>query len=117
MRCKSLPLPTQSLTDLYNRLPLFDFVTADLPTSTQAPELDDTNTAQALKRDVRWTGEDVSQGSAVTVELLGLYMAYLRAIDFIPSPSMQECRPLPSLTLTAGQQQALRKVGGRGMLT
>ena len=91
---------------------------ADLPSSTQAPELDDANAEQALYKDERWTGEDLSEGGAVTTKLLGLYLAYLVAIGFIPSPPSQSgLRTLPGVEVAKDQQEALQNVGGRGTLT
>ncbi|KAF8180379.1 alpha-aminoadipate reductase Lys1p [Pholiota molesta] len=53
--------------------PLLHFVLDDLPTSTKSPELDDSNT-RAL--------------STVDDSLMGLYLAWLVAADFLPSPSL-----------------------------
>ena len=84
-------------------MPLYHFVTGNLPENTKAPELDDSNTATALRADAKWTGEDVSEGTGVTEDLLGLYLSYLVAIGFIPQT-----------VLTRTQQEALSKIGGRG---
>ena len=42
-------------TEDHALLPLYHFVTTDLPADTRAPELDDRNAAEALKRDEGWT--------------------------------------------------------------
>jgi len=81
--------------------------------------LDDTNTVRVLERDERWTSEDLSSGSAVTIELVGVYLAYLCAIGFIfPPPSgASGIQALPKAEVSKEQQQALENVGGRGALT
>ncbi|EOD47355.1 l-aminoadipate-semialdehyde dehydrogenase large subunit [Neofusicoccum parvum] len=95
-------------------LPLFHFVTGNLPADTIAPELDDSQAAAALRADAKWTGEDVSAGSAVTVETLGTYLAYLIATDFLPPPTKLGSRDLPACELSAERKAALGKIGGRG---
>ncbi|KZP25738.1 alpha-aminoadipate reductase Lys1p [Athelia psychrophila] len=62
--------------------PLLHFVLDDLPTSTKAPELDDTNTAALL------AAHGQSTSSTVSSELVGLYLAWLVAAGFLPSPSI-----------------------------
>lgn len=96
-------------------MPLYHFVTGDLPQNTRAPELDDTNAAAALQADGKWTGEDVSEGTSVTEDLLGIYLSYLVAIGFVPPPHPAgKVKPLPQIALTKKQQEALNKLGGRG---
>lgn len=95
-------------------LPLFHFVTGNLPADTIAPELDDAQAAAALRVDAKWTGEDVSAGSAVTVETMGAYLAYLVEVGFLPSPTKTGERALPVCELSAAQKEALGKIGGRG---
>ena len=96
-------------------MPLYHFVTGDLPQNTKAPELDDSNAATALRDDAQWTGEDVSKGSGVTEELVGVYLSYLVAIGFMPAPKgTGEAKSLPPLHLSKEQLEALSKVGGRG---
>ncbi|KAF2838212.1 large subunit of L-aminoadipate-semialdehyde dehydrogenase [Patellaria atrata CBS 101060] len=95
-------------------LPLYDMVTSDLPGGTKAPDLADTNAATALKADAKWTGEDVSAGSAVTEKELGVYLAYLVATGFMPPPVEGKGKPLPDIKLTDMQKEAAGKVGGRG---
>ncbi|KAF8886556.1 alpha-aminoadipate reductase Lys1p [Infundibulicybe gibba] len=69
--------------------PLLHFVLDDLPTSTKAPELDDSNTAALLHQH--------PTDSALTVDdsLMGLYLAWLVAAEFLPLPSSPS--PLKSL--------------------
>ncbi|OJJ49460.1 hypothetical protein ASPZODRAFT_1496779 [Penicilliopsis zonata CBS 506.65] len=97
-------------------MPLYHFVTADLPSNTKAPELDDTNAAAALRDDAAWTGLDASAGAGVTEELVGLYCSYLTATGFLPAPTAvtSASRPLPPTQLTEDQKKALANVGGRG---
>jgi L-2-aminoadipate reductase len=98
-------------------MPLFTFVANDLPSNTRAPELDDTNAERALYADQDWTGEDVSEGSGVTKNTIGLYLAYLVAIGFLPPPSSTPMKALPRVTITDQQKEALFSVGGRGTST
>jgi L-aminoadipate-semialdehyde dehydrogenase len=97
-------------------MPLYHFVIADLPTSTKAPELDDSNAAAALRADAKWSGEDVSAGSGVTEELMGIYLSYLAAVGFLPQPPSQGVKALPSVKISELQTKALLNVGGRGGL-
>ncbi|OGM42690.1 L-aminoadipate-semialdehyde dehydrogenase large subunit [Aspergillus bombycis] len=96
-------------------MPLYHFVTADLPSNTKAPELDDVHAAASLRADAAWSGVDASAGAGVTEELVGLYAAYLVTIGFLPSPpASSTARPLPTVQLSDDQKQALANVGGRG---
>lgn len=94
-------------------MPLYHFVTADLPSNTKAPELDDRNAAVALKADAAWSGIDASAGAGVTEELVGLYASYLVQIGFLPAPTVAG-RPLPVARITEEQKKTLQSVGGRG---
>ncbi|KAA8648719.1 hypothetical protein EYZ11_004228 [Aspergillus tanneri] len=96
-------------------MPLYHFVTADLPSNTKAPELDDTHAATSLCADAAWSGVDASAGAGVTEELVGLYVSYLVAVGFLPAPpASSTARALPAAQLSANQKQALANVGGRG---
>ncbi|KAF5864689.1 large subunit of alpha-aminoadipate reductase [Aspergillus alliaceus] len=96
-------------------MPLYHFVTADLPSNTKAPELDDVHAAASLRADAAWSGVDASAGAGVTEELVGLYVSYLIAVGFLPSPPTSSTgRPLPTTQLSDDQKQALANVGGRG---
>jgi len=95
-------------------LGLYHMVTGDLPANTKAPELDDRNAADALRADKSRTGQDLSGGSAVVEETVGVYLAYLVARGFMPKPSKQGTKSLPTARLSEEQLQALEKVGGRG---
>jgi L-2-aminoadipate reductase len=95
-------------------MPLFTFVANDLPSNTRAPELDDANAEKALYEDQEWTGEDVSEGSGVAKNTIGLYLAYLVAIGFLPPPTKAAPKALPSVKISSAQREALSNVGGRG---
>lgn len=95
-------------------LGLYNMVTADLPGSTKAPELDDTNAAMALRLDISRTGKDYSRGGAVTEETIGVYLAYLIARGFMPTPSNASTKILPNITISESQRAALEQIGGRG---
>ncbi|EXJ65614.1 L-aminoadipate-semialdehyde dehydrogenase [Cladophialophora psammophila CBS 110553] len=101
-------------------MPLFTFVANDLPSNTRAPELDDSNAEKALYADEKWTREDVSAGSGVTKREIGLYLAYLVQIGFLPPPNATKdqdgVKSLPELTVSDAQRRALVSVGGRGGL-
>ncbi|CAG7949805.1 unnamed protein product [Penicillium olsonii] len=98
-------------------LPLYHFVTADLPSNTKAPELDDVNAAAALRADAAWSGVDASAGAGVTEELVGLYASYLVQTGFLPSPTIAGARPLPAVEISEEQKKTLLNVGGRGGTT
>jgi L-aminoadipate-semialdehyde dehydrogenase len=74
--------------------PLLHFVLDDLPTSTKAPELDDSNTS-ALLRSCKQT-----ESVTVSEELLGKYLAWLVDARFLPAPSAASTptKSLPSFT-------------------
>ncbi|KAL3438496.1 hypothetical protein BDV09DRAFT_159964 [Aspergillus tetrazonus] len=95
-------------------MPLYHFVTADLPSNTKAPELDDVHAAASLRADASWSGVDVSAGAGVTEELVGLYTSYLVSVGFLPAPTESGARPLPAVSITDDQREAMAGVGGRG---
>lgn len=66
--------------------PLLHFVLDDLPTSTKAPELDDSNTSALLLPHPCETAPTVSD------ELMGLYLAWLVSAGFLPTPSQEQRR-------------------------
>lgn len=76
--------------------PLLHFVLDDLPTSTKAPELDDTNTEGLLKLG------PVETGMSVTEEVMGLYLAWLVQVGFLPQPVESSGLALPTLEGPAG---------------
>ena len=94
-------------------LPLYHFVTADLPTSTKSPELDDSNAFAALRADAAASssGQDWTRGSAVDIEIMKKYVAWLVATGFLPPPQGGQ---LPTVEMSEEQKEALGRVGGRG---
>ena len=94
-------------------LPLYHFVTADLPTSTKSPELDDSNALAALRADSgnSISDQELSKGSAVDIEVMKKYVAWLVAVGFLPSPLGEQ---LPRVDISEKQKEALGRVGGRG---
>lgn len=95
-------------------MPLYHFVTADLPSNTKAPELDDTNAAAALRADAVWSQRDTSAGAGVSEDIMGVYLAYLVSIGFLPVPTTTGPRQLPQSKISEAQKNALSAVGGRG---
>jgi L-2-aminoadipate reductase len=71
--------------------PLLHFVLDDLPTSTKAPELDDSNTVALLRRNGQVPNVTVSE------ELIAKYLAWLVGAGFLPPPS--NTTPTKSLPL------------------
>ncbi|KAL8915744.1 MAG: hypothetical protein Q9172_006708 [Xanthocarpia lactea] len=66
-------------------MPLYHFVTGDLPSTTRAPLLDDSNTRAALAADSM--ANERQQYPSVTPETIGLYIAYLVRVGFLSSPA------------------------------
>ncbi len=97
-------------------LPLYHFATTDLPEDTKAPEMDDANATKVLKQDAQFTGQDVSGGAGVTVELMGVYLAYLVRIGFLPEPSKAQGKTLPKIKISEEQRNSQRRAGGRAVL-
>ncbi|KAI6104324.1 hypothetical protein F5141DRAFT_182380 [Pisolithus sp. B1] len=86
--------------------PLLHFVLDDLPTSTKAPELDDSNTSTLLHPHPRETVPTVSD------ELMGLYLAWLVSAGFLPAPSQEQRRKdLPVLA----SNSVVKAAGRSGM--
>jgi L-aminoadipate-semialdehyde dehydrogenase len=83
--------------------PLLHFVLDDLPTSTKSAELADRNTASTLQIN------GYPDKATVDDQLMGLYLAWLIAAEFLPSPS-REGSPLPALQ-NSGQVKALGRSG------
>ena len=95
-------------------MPLFHFCINDLPATTRAPELDDSNAVRVLKEDAeKWTGVDESGGYGITREDVGRYLKYLVMTKFVSAPTGKG-RALPDVTMDLAQMQAVGAVGGRG---
>ena len=93
-------------------LPLFHFVVGDLPDNTIAPDLDDANAAASLKA-YDSSIEDPLAANAVGVETLGMYLAYLIGVGFLPPPSGKGERELPKLDAELLEPMAAGGLGGR----
>jgi L-2-aminoadipate reductase len=74
--------------------PLLHFVLDDLPTSTKAPELNDTNTRMLLAPHMEETNRTVDE------ELMGKYLSWLVGVQFLPPPTDNAAKALPQLTNT-----------------
>jgi len=85
--------------------PLLHFVLDDLPTSTKAPELDDTNTTALLAQD---QGRS-NLTSTVDEPLMSLYLAWLVRAGFLPPPSL----PSPQKILPTLVNTGIIKAAGR----
>ena len=99
-------------------MPLYHFVTGDLPNDTKAPELDDTNAQVALAEDKAWTKESMDGRSNIDEVTIGKYLRYLVDIGFLKAPEggPSGARALPPSALHPGQREALRSLVGRGAL-
>lgn len=75
--------------------PLLHFVLDDLPTSTKAPELNDTNTRVLLAPHMEETNRTVDE------ELMGKYLSWLVDVQFLPTPTNNAAKALPQLANTA----------------
>ncbi|TFK37590.1 alpha-aminoadipate reductase Lys1p [Crucibulum laeve] len=83
--------------------PLLHFVLDDLPTSTKAPDLDDSNTTALLRQHIGETKATVDD------PLMGLYLAWLVAAGFLPAPSLPSPqKALPQLVNTGSIKAAGR---------
>ncbi|OBZ78069.1 L-aminoadipate-semialdehyde dehydrogenase [Grifola frondosa] len=86
--------------------PLLHFVLDDLPTSTKAPELNDTNMRAVLAPHMKETNRTVDDA------LMGKYLAWLVNAGFLPPPSNTNAeKKLPQLA----HGTAVRAVGRRGI--
>ncbi|CAI4058807.1 hypothetical protein N7582_001204 [Saccharomyces uvarum] len=95
--------------------PLLHMVLDNLPQSTKAPELDDRNAVVSLKKDISWTGVDWSNGMGITSEDVGIYIAFLNKVGFLPPPTHNDKIPLPSIELTQAQMSLVASgAGARG---
>ena len=95
-------------------MPLYHFCMNDLPATTRAAELDDTNAVRVLKEDAEhWTGVDESAGYGISKNDVGRYLSYLVAIKFLDQPPNRR-RALPEVNLSDPHIQAIGDMGGRG---
>jgi L-aminoadipate-semialdehyde dehydrogenase len=94
--------------------PLLHFVLDNLPQTTKAPELDDQNARSVLTADFEWTGDNLSEGKGVTMNEMGVYLAYLVGIGFLEPPTQKGNKLLPTLEIDSRIVAKLASVGGRG---
>jgi L-aminoadipate-semialdehyde dehydrogenase len=94
-------------------LPLFHFVTGDLPANTIAPEMDDSQATAALELyDKRTNSGAPDKPLAVNIRTIGVYLAYLVAVGFLPAPVENGEQELPEVD--ASRLQAVKvALGGR----
>ncbi|KDE08553.1 L-aminoadipate-semialdehyde dehydrogenase [Microbotryum lychnidis-dioicae p1A1 Lamole] len=87
--------------------PLLHFVLDDLPTSTKAAEIDDSNTIALLKK--------AGEVETMTVDdgLVGLYLAWLVAAGFLEAPAVPASEGKNVLTLPALRSGQVAKAIGR----
>lgn len=83
--------------------PLLHFVLDDLPTSTKAPDLDDSNTQALLQQNKEEPEMTVSD------TLMGMYLAWLVRAGFLPQPSA----PSPRKALPVLANGGIIKAAGR----
>ncbi|KAK7471081.1 large subunit of alpha-aminoadipate reductase [Stygiomarasmius scandens] len=85
--------------------PLLHFVLDDLPTSTKAPDLDDTNTCALLRPHTSQVNMTVSDS------LMGKYLSWLVRAGFLPTPS----NPSPEKLLPNLGDGAFKAAGRSGV--
>ena len=114
---------TGSQKEEHALLPLYHFVTGDLPANTIAPELDDKNAMAALgSYEQKVTNGDMNghingdhrhSANAVNEETIGMYLAYLVATGFLPAPTEQGAKALPKLKQEHVEAWAAGRPAGR----
>ena len=93
-------------------LPLFDWVTADLPSSIQSRTLDDSNAAKVVREDD--PAYPFIESGRVEEETVGFYLAFMREVGFIPGPgAKREGRELPKVGMSEEMKMAWRGRSGR----
>lgn len=94
--------------------PLLHMVLDDLPGNTRAPELDDSNAVASLKQDAAWTGIDKSAGAGATELQIGIYIAFLNRVGYLPPPTKTAEIPLPEIDVSQAQIDLVASgAGGR----
>lgn len=97
-------------------MPLYHFVTGDLPANTKAPELDDKNARAALRSYAEWSNDQVKVDNVIDQNLLGKYLRYLIDIEFLPAPTSSTGQALPPSKMKLEQKKSLAQLVGRGAL-
>lgn len=109
-----LPSTSQSTTDLepHALLPLFDWVTDNLPRDTRSKKLLDENAERIVEIDSPEYNFDGN--SQVTQETVGMYLAFMVAVGFVKPPEGEKGRILPKVDIVEAQRSKLEKVGRSG---
>lgn len=96
-------------------LPLFHFAVGNLPANTIAPELDDSNAVAALRSydEGNESRDAKSSPSTLDMDILGMYLAYLVAVGFLPPPTEKGEHELPKVDEARLQAIAADSLGGR----
>ncbi len=109
------PSPTEK-NEPHALLPLFDWVTADLPSETQSRTLDDSNAAKVVRADD--PTYPFMESGRVEEETVGVYLAFMREVGFIPGPDVKRlgegrARELPRVGMSEEMKMAWRGRSGR----
>ena len=103
---------TQEQREPHALLPLFDWVTADLPSDTKSRDLDNTK-AQAVLRANGVAEKDCQV--EVTQDTVGAYLGFMAEIGFIHRPEgAKKGMNLPEIAIGEMQKEALKMVGRGG---
>lgn len=79
-------------------LPLFHFVTGNLPANTITPEMDDPQATAALELYDKGTNSRApNKPHDVDMRTIGVYLAYLVAVEFLPLPVGNGEQELPEV--------------------
>ncbi len=109
------PVPTPNNNETlepHALLPLFDWVTDDLPRDTASRPLDDANAISVLHADD--PSYDAEVRSRVTRETVGRYLGFMVAIGFVGPPGGGKGEGLPVVEVGEEQRGALGRVGRGG---
>ena len=113
----SSPSTAATQREAHALLPLFDWVTTDLPSGTKSRDLDNANAQAAL----RANGVDEKDRQVnVTQEIVGAYLAFMVEIGFAPAPEVGggggggTMKKLPVVKMSEDQRRALKVVGRAG---
>ena len=112
-RAKVIRYVEDESNEEYALLPLFHFVTGNLPANTIAPEMDDSQATAALELYDKGTNSSAPDKTrAVDMRTIGVYLAYLVAVGFLPSPVTNGEQELPEVDVS--RLQAVKvSLGGR----
>ena len=106
--------PSSTNHEPHALLPLFDWVTTDLPSSTQSRTLDDSNVQKVVRQDDP-TYPFIERGR-VDTETVGVYLSFMRGVGFIEGPVGEaegKVKKLPRVEMSEEMMRAWRGRGGR----